>query len=134
MLNSLLSNVISTNGHIPEWHGSFNAVAFDEIGWRAHLRSLDQTCYVVSDGTRLGITHQPSSTSGGETFALLAAVAPMSPSQLGSERFRASHGLKYAYTAGAMANGIASADLVIALGTGAIAGFVRRGGTYIQIY
>ncbi len=116
MLNSLLSNVISTNGHIPEWHGALNAVAFDEIGWRAHLRALDQTCYVVSDGARLGITHQPSSVSGGETFALLASVAPMSPSQLGSERFRASHGLKYAYTAGAMANGIASADLVIALG------------------
>ena len=67
----------------PEWHGALNAVAFDEIGWRAHLRALDQTCYVVSDGARLGITHQPSSINGGETFALLASVAPMSPVPIG---------------------------------------------------
>ena len=115
MLNSLLPNVISTNGHIPEWHGALDAVAFDETGWRAHLRALDQTCYIVSDGARLGITHQPPAASG-EAFALLASVAPMSPAQLGNANFRAAHGLKYAYTAGAMANGIASADLVIALG------------------
>jgi len=115
MLNSLLSNVISTNGHIPEWHGAFDAVAFDETGWRAHLRALDQASYIVSDGARLGITHQPPE-AGGEAFALLASIAPMSPAQLGNANFRASHGLKYAYTAGAMANGIASADLVIALG------------------
>ena len=116
MLNSLLPDVISTNGHIPEWRGALDVVAFDETGWRAHLRALDQTCYVVSDGNRLGVTHQLSAANGGEAFALLASVAPMSPVQLGSERFRTSHGLKYAYTAGAMANGIASADLVIALG------------------
>lgn len=116
MLNSLLPDVISTNGHIPEWRGALDVVAFDETGWRAHVRALDQTCYVVSDGNRLGVTHQLSAANGGEAFALLASVAPMSPVQLGSERFRTSHGLKYAYTAGAMANGIASADLVIALG------------------
>jgi len=116
MLNTLVSSVISTNGHSPQWHGALDAVAFDEIGWRAHLHALDQTCYVVSDGARLGVTHQAPSSSSRETFALLAVAAPMSPAQLGSERFRALHGLRYAYTAGAMANGIASADLVIALG------------------
>jgi len=115
MLTSLLSPVISTNGHTQTWFGSLNLVAFDEAGWRTHLRSLDQACYIVSDGSRLGITHQPSSGSG-ESLALLAAVGPMHPSQLGNPQFRAMFGLKYAYTAGAMANGISSADLVIALG------------------
>jgi PfaD family protein len=115
MLTSLLSPIISANGHAPVWSGALSAVAFDETGWRAHLRALDQPCYVVSDGTRLGITHQPPAATG-ESLALLAAVAPLHPSQLGSPTFRAAHGLKYAYTAGAMANGIASADLVIALG------------------
>jgi PfaD family protein len=116
MLNSLLAPVLSTNGHLPVWSGSLEAVAFDEHGWQSHLRALDQACYVVSDGARLGITHQPATTSGGGSLALLAAVGPMSPSQLGSANFSSLHGLKYAYAAGAMANGIASADLVIALG------------------
>lgn len=128
MLTSLLSPIISTNGHAPEWCGPLNAVAFDESGWRAHLRALDQTCYIVSDGARLGITHQPPAISGGESLALLAAIEPLLPSQLGSSQFRAAHGLKYAYAAGAMANGISSADLVIALGqVGLLASFGAAG-------
>jgi PfaD family protein len=46
----------------------------------------------------------------------------MSPSQLGNANFRAQYGLKYAYSAGAMANGIASAELVIALGRAQLLG------------
>jgi PfaD family protein len=91
-------------------------VAFDEAGWRKHLRALDQACYIVSDGARLGITHQPPAGAGEAILVLLAAVAPLRPAQLGSAAFRAAHGIKYAYAAGAMANGIASAELVIALG------------------
>lgn len=116
MITSQLFPVNSAIGHVPVWCGSLNAVSFDEPGWRSHLRALDQACYVVSDGERLGVTHQPSALSGGESLALLAAAGPMCPGQLGSAQFRTFHGLKYAYSAGAMANGIASADLVIALG------------------
>jgi PfaD family protein len=124
MLNTLTTTEPAINGHTrcAEWRGALNSVAFDEDGWHAHLRALDQTCQIVSDGDRLGITHEPSSNDGGDSFALLASVDPMSPSQLGSSNFRASHGLKYSYTAGAMANGIASADLVIALGQAQLLG------------
>jgi trans-AT polyketide synthase, acyltransferase and oxidoreductase domains len=121
MLTSLLSPVISINGHAPTWSGPLSAVAFDEAGWRAHLRNLDKTCTIVSDGSRLGITHQPSA-SRGESLALLAAAGPMRPSQFGSAQFRAQYGLKYAYATGAMANGIASAELVIAMGKAAMLG------------
>jgi len=128
MLNTLLSPIISTNGHVPEWCGSLNEVAFDESGWCAHLRTLDRPCYVISDGARLGITHQPPAASSGEKLALLAAVSPLRPSQLGSAQFRTAHGLKFAYAAGAMANGISSADLVIALGqAGLLASFGAAG-------
>jgi trans-AT polyketide synthase, acyltransferase and oxidoreductase domains len=124
MLNTLLSTDISTNHRTrcTEWQGALDAVSFDEAGWRAGLRALDQSSYVLSDGDRLGITHEPSATMGGDTFALLASVAPLSPAQLGSASFRALFGLKYAYTAGAMANGIASAELVIALGQAKLLG------------
>lgn len=47
------------------------------------------------------------------------------PSQFGSVSFRQDHGTQYAYMAGAMANGIASEDFVIALGK---AGFLSSFG------
>ena len=136
MLNSALSPVIPTDSDLAVWHGTLNSVAFDEVGWRCHLRALDRTCYIVSDGARLGVTHQPSDNHGGERLALLAAAGPMQPAQLGNSHFRTLHGLKYAYTAGAMANGIASADLVIALGQAQLlASFGAAGLTsrYIEI-
>jgi trans-AT polyketide synthase, acyltransferase and oxidoreductase domains len=112
MLNSLTAPVTTS---VPTWRGDISTVAFDEAGWCAHLQATDQTCYLVSDGDRLGITHQPPANQG-DRLALLAESGPCAPSQLGSPQFRARHGLRYAYAAGAMANGISSAEMVIALG------------------
>ena len=52
----------------------------------------------------------------GGFLPLLAFAPPLTPTQLGSAAFRAAHNLKFAYMAGAMANGIASAELVEAVG------------------
>lgn len=116
MLNYSPLSAISASETLPVWRGSLGEVAFDQTGWRTHLRSLDKPCYVVSDGARMGITHSIPAASGSDQLALLAVAGPMSPSQMGSSQFQASHGLRYAYTAGAMANGIASTDMVVALG------------------
>ncbi len=114
MLNTL-SPTVSVTEKQPVWRGPLSSVAFDEAGWRSHLQAMGQPCYVVSDGDRLGITHQPA-LERGDSLALLAAVSPFSPTQLGSARFHTLFGTRYAYAAGAMANGISSADLVIAMG------------------
>ncbi|MCP1846016.1 trans-AT polyketide synthase/acyltransferase/oxidoreductase domain-containing protein [Bradyrhizobium sp. USDA 4524] len=47
---------------------------------------------------------------------------------LGSAQFRADYGLKYAYLAGAMYKGIASVDLVVALGRAGFMGYLGTGG------
>lgn len=47
---------------------------------------------------------------------------------LGDEAFRADHGLRYAYLAGAMYKGISSADLVIAMGRAGMLGYLGAGG------
>ncbi|MEV0442349.1 enoyl-CoA hydratase/isomerase [Streptomyces spectabilis] len=52
----------------------------------------------------------------------------LSPRALGSPRFRAAHGVEYAYAAGAMYKGIASVDLVTALGNAGMLGFFGTGG------
>ncbi|MFE0729515.1 enoyl-CoA hydratase/isomerase [Streptomyces antibioticus] len=52
----------------------------------------------------------------------------LSPRALGSPHFRAAHGVDYAYAAGAMYKGIASVDLVTALGNAGMLGFFGTGG------
>lgn len=47
---------------------------------------------------------------------------------LGSAAFRKTHGLRYAYLAGSMYKGIASADMVIAMGRAGLMGFLGTGG------
>jgi trans-AT polyketide synthase, acyltransferase and oxidoreductase domains len=47
---------------------------------------------------------------------------------LGSSEFKKDYGLRYAYLAGAMYKGIASADLVVAMGRAGMMGFLGTGG------
>lgn len=56
---------------------------------------------------------------------LIPAVAP---GDLGSASFRAAHGVQAAYIAGAMAGGIASVELVVAMGRAGMLGFYGAGG------
>lgn len=91
------------------------ALAVDPESIQARLRHLAAPCYVLQAGNRLGFTHQ---LSAGETPLCFAPALP--PAQLGDATFRAAHGVRYAYMAGAMASGISSAEMVIALGKAGI--------------
>ncbi|HEY0838657.1 MAG TPA: PfaD family polyunsaturated fatty acid/polyketide biosynthesis protein, partial [Vulgatibacter sp.] len=71
---------------------------------------------------RLGIA--PSS---GE-LPLLAHVPALLPDQLGDPGFRRTHGLRFAYVAGEMANGIASEELVEAMAHAGMLGFFGAAG------
>ncbi len=59
-------------------------------------------------------------SASGNTLPVCAMVPPLSAAALGDPAFAACHKVKYAYYAGAMANGIASEELVIALGKAGI--------------
>lgn len=112
------------------WQGPPEALAFDEAGMRAALLTLDRPCYLVRSGGRLALAVDggPAMAAAGDGPELLATLAPMPPGQLGSAAFRAAHGVDYAYAAGAMANGIASAELVVALGRARMLGSFGAGG------
>ena len=56
------------------------------------------------------------------------AVPPCSLENLGDPSFRADHGLRYAYAAGAMANGIGSAAIVEAMGRAGMLAFFGAAG------
>jgi trans-AT polyketide synthase/acyltransferase/oxidoreductase domain-containing protein len=64
--------------------------------------------------------------SGGRPLLALAPALP--PSQLGDPVFKATYGLKYAYVAGAMANGISSTAMVKAVGKSGMMGVFGAAG------
>lgn len=65
---------------------------------------------------------------GAGEVALRATVPAVDPGSLGSAAFRNAHGLRMAYVAGAMAGGIGSAEIVIAMAKAGLIGFFGAGG------
>lgn len=100
------------------------AVHTDPAGIHRVLASLEHPCYIVDTGRGIGA----SSAEPGPAGRVVAAAGPLTPDRLGSGAFRARHGVGHAYMAGAMAGGIASEELVIALArSGALASFGAAG-------
>jgi trans-AT polyketide synthase/acyltransferase/oxidoreductase domain-containing protein len=63
---------------------------------------------------------------------LSASNNKFGPEALGSKSFRERYGIRYAYLSGAMYKGIASKELVVAMGNGGLLGFLGTGGRDIE--
>jgi trans-AT polyketide synthase, acyltransferase and oxidoreductase domains len=98
----------------PDQPWNHDWIALDEAEIRARLLNLQHPCYLLRVNGKLGVANQLLPTS--ESIETLMTAPPIAPSQFGDRQFRAFHGVNYAYMAGAMAGGIASESLVIALG------------------
>jgi trans-AT polyketide synthase, acyltransferase and oxidoreductase domains len=83
----------------------------------AVLGDLTRPVFAVAAGETVGLV--AGSPAG---LRVLAAVGPVSERSLGDEAFLTAHGLRLPYMGGAMANGIASEDMVIALARGGYLG------------
>ncbi|MFO0799093.1 MAG: PfaD family polyunsaturated fatty acid/polyketide biosynthesis protein [Gemmataceae bacterium] len=97
------------------WVPGTTAPTDDRGAVRAAVSDLGSPVVVVETN------HGPAVASGGKVqlggaadgLPLLAYLPPLRPEQLGDPTFRADHALRFAYKTGAMANGIASAQIVI---------------------
>lgn len=102
------------------WHGAPETLAFDEEGIRAALLDLSRQVFVVRMQDRIGVSTQGrlGSSENGKSAApqALLSLPALPVESLGSPDFKAAYGARYAYYAGSMANGIASEEMVIALG------------------
>ncbi|GJM34328.1 MAG: 2-nitropropane dioxygenase [Saprospiraceae bacterium] len=108
---------IGSNSSKQTWKGSPRSIAFEADGMREKLGNVHLPCYVVQDFRgRIGIANEGEVGGSDQGLQLLAMVAPLTAAQLGDPSFRDDYKLKYAYKTGAMANGIASEELVIAVG------------------
>ncbi|MFB4420866.1 PfaD family polyunsaturated fatty acid/polyketide biosynthesis protein [Streptomyces sp. QL37] len=110
---------MTTDQHRPRWAGPGDP-AVGDTGVYDTLMRLDEPVYIVRGPYGLGAAAGGALTGDGP-HEVVAAVPPLGPERLGSAAFLAAHGLQQAYMSGAMANGIASADLVVAM---ARAGFL----------
>ncbi|MEM6963809.1 MAG: PfaD family polyunsaturated fatty acid/polyketide biosynthesis protein [Bacteroidota bacterium] len=99
------------------WKGSPRDIVFDTVAIQEKLSATDKPCYVMQDFRgRIGVSNTGELVSAGRGLQVLAIASPMTAAQLGDPSFQEDYNLKYAYKTGAMANGIASEELVIAIG------------------
>jgi trans-AT polyketide synthase, acyltransferase and oxidoreductase domains len=114
------------------WIGCVESVSFDAAGIKTKLLNLDKPCFVVRTAGRIGVTNEGYSwqSDNGKKghMEMLLAVPPLTIQQLGDPSFLTFHNVRYAYAAGAMAQGIASEELVIALGKEKILSSFGAGG------
>ncbi|WGV98105.1 eicosapentaenoate synthase subunit PfaD [Vibrio sp. YMD68] len=108
------------------WQIEESTTHFDTAAMATALKDMSLGCYVINHPEKgLGVSQKAEITSGDSASSVnthpVSAFAPALGTQsLGDEDFRRCHGVKYAYYAGAMANGISSEELVIALGKAGI--------------
>ena len=107
------------------------SLAFDEAEVTNALLNLAEPCYVVKQQGKIGITNRDLWYANPDVELLMAAP-PLSIEQLGDRNFLDFHGVKYAYMTGAMAGGIASEELVIALGKQGILASFGAGGLSLK--
>ena len=101
------------------WQGPVEAVANDETAMQAFLLELTQALWIVNSGGQVGLAAGGDlihAGSVGSTSTPILGFVPAIPLEnLGDPAFRSTYAVRAAYYAGAMAGGIASEDLIIAL-------------------
>lgn len=115
------------------WHAGDDptaALTADTEGIRGGLRRLSDPLAIVDgpDGLGLAIGGALTPEPGPRRRPVRAFLPPMPPEALGDPGFARTHGLRFNYVAGAMANGITSTDLVVAMGRAGMLGFFGAAG------
>ncbi len=99
------------------WNGPVETLTFDPASIQALLNDLSRPLYFVRYNGRIGVTSEgQSDPSYADSAPLVAMTGPLEPELLGDATFRRDYGVRYNYATGAMANAIASVELVTAMG------------------
>lgn len=120
------------------WHpGESSPEPFDS-SVRDALLNVTRPIYVVEGLQGLAVSQDGAAElcarppAAGCGLPLRAFVPPLHPRGLGDSVFKAAHGLRYAYVAGEMANGITSVRMVAEAGRAGMVGFFGAGGLLPQ--
>ena len=105
---------------------------------RAALGELRQPLAIYQDTSSIGVGIGGECRLGSDlpepdgAYPLLAFAPAMQPEQLGSPEFLADHGVRYAMMTGAMANGIASCEVVEAMANAGMLGSFGAAGLSVE--
>ena len=114
------------------WRAGAETPVFAAAELPAAIARVREPLHVVRDpaSAAIGIGH--GGTAGDGAHELLASLPALWPEWLGDRSFGEVHGVRFPYAAGAMANGIASADLVIAMARSGLLAFFGAAGLSLE--
>ncbi|MEZ4437469.1 MAG: PfaD family polyunsaturated fatty acid/polyketide biosynthesis protein [Polyangiaceae bacterium] len=117
------------------WSSKSEAPAFSGEALLRAAQRHREPIYVVRDPARgrLGVALQgeiirPEQTNGHATYPVEAVLPPLYPEWLGDRSFNEAHGVRFPYVTGAMANGIATTQLVKVMAQAEMLGFFGAAG------
>lgn len=123
--------------HLGWWKPDLAGPTADPVAARDILGDLRVPVSVVKMPHGVGVAPGGYATVGGtgtltDAFPLLALLPPLPPTRLGDPGFLADHGLTFPYMTGAMANGIASCEIVEAVGRAGMLGSFGAAGLSVE--
>ena len=132
-----LSSAESEARHNAWWNPDSSSTVGDDAELRRAIASLSAPVLLIRKNGALAavrggaITLAPNSPAA-DSYPVAAFAPALRPEDLGESAFRAEHRLRYAYVAGAMANGIASTRLVEEMGRAGMLGFFGAAGLSLE--
>jgi hypothetical protein len=135
-----MNRTIQTNEHLSHnnpfgqlpWQGSQDQITNQTEKISQLINEVEKPLWAVKAGSQVFLTDQDGFSGSGSENLLqaerLAYVAPMPLESLGDSAFMQTHGTRYPYYAGAMANGISSVEMVVALGKAGLMGSLGSAG------
>jgi trans-AT polyketide synthase/acyltransferase/oxidoreductase domain-containing protein len=119
------------------WHAGESPPEPFDASVQAALLNVTRPIYVVEHPQGLAVSQSGTAElcegagAAGRGMPLRAFVPPLHPQGLGDCMFKTTHGLRYAYVAGEMANGITSVRMVAEAGRAGMVGFFGAGGLMV---
>ena len=117
---------------VGSWRAGPAQPAFDADALASALPRVREPIHIVYDRATgqigLGIGGEVLSARDAGDYALLATLPASYPEWLGDRSFSEAHGVRFPYVAGEMANGIATARMVIAMANAGMLGFFGAAG------
>ena len=116
------------------WYPDKKQPLSDGPAFQEALHRVTRPIYIVNHNGRAAIAQDGTITLGGTRpessggLPLLGYAPTLHPRNLGDPAFKKTHNLKYAYVAGAMANGITSIEMVEEIGRAGMIGFFGAAG------
>ena len=124
-----------TRPPLGRWRPGSTTPIADPAGMAELLGDLRKTVFAVKTPAGLAVAADGVASLGdadGDGLPLVAVLPPLPPDRLGDAGFLAAHGVQYPYMTGAMANGIASVEIVEAVGRAGMLGSFGAAGLSVE--